>query len=73
MTQEIKASELTVRVAQEDAYRFQVTFDKNFTPIVVDEPLPLGRTRDPTPLVFSQVPSGTASRRASSSASASEA
>lgn len=47
MANETKVSELSVRVAQEDAYRFQVAFDRDFTPIVVDEPPPLGKDAGP--------------------------
>jgi uncharacterized OsmC-like protein len=47
VTNENVVSELSVHVAQEDAYRFQITFDKAFTPILVDEPPPLGRDAGP--------------------------
>lgn len=47
MTQETKVSELAVRVAQQEAYRFHVTFDKDFAPILVDEPPPLGKDEGP--------------------------
>lgn len=47
MTNETKVGELAVRVAQEHAYRFQVTFDKDFTPIILDEPPPLGNDEGP--------------------------
>jgi len=42
-----KVNEVEVRVAQEDAYRFEVTFDKEFVPIVMDEPPPLGKDAGP--------------------------
>lgn len=47
MTNDTKVSELSVHLAQEDAYRFQITFDKAFTPVVVDEPPPLGKDAGP--------------------------
>ncbi len=48
MTDEIKVNELLVRVSQEDAYRFGVTFeDKPFTPLTLDEPPPLGEDAGP--------------------------
>lgn len=47
MDGDIKVSELGVRVAQEDAYRFRVMFDKGFTPMVLDEPPPLGKDAGP--------------------------
>lgn len=50
MSEGTKVSEIVVRVAQEDAYRFAVTFDdKAFAPIVVDEPPPLGKDAGPNP------------------------
>ncbi len=49
MANDIKVSDLTVHVAQEDAYRFQITFDKAFAPIIVDEPPPLGKDAGPNP------------------------
>jgi len=42
-----KVSELAVRVEQDDAYRFEVTFDKEYVPIIVDEPPPLGKDEGP--------------------------
>lgn len=47
MTDQIKVSELAVHVAQEDGYRFQIGFDKAFTPIFADEPPPLGKDTAP--------------------------
>lgn len=47
MTNDIMVNELSVRVAQEDAFRFKITFDKGFTPIVADEPPPLGKDAGP--------------------------
>ncbi|MDQ3031201.1 MAG: OsmC family protein [Myxococcota bacterium] len=48
MSEQSKVSELGVRVAQEDAFRFVVTFDgRTFAPIVVDEPPPLGKDAGP--------------------------
>jgi uncharacterized OsmC-like protein len=49
MTTETKVSELTVHVAQQDAYRFQISFDRPFTPIFADEPPPLGKDTGPNP------------------------
>lgn len=49
MTNEIKVSELSAQITQEDAYRFQIGFDKDYTPIVVDEPPPLGKDAGPNP------------------------
>lgn len=48
MGEEIKVSELEVRVTQQDAYRFEVTFDKEaFAPVMLDEPPPLGKDAGP--------------------------
>ncbi len=49
VTDDIKVSELSVRLAQEDAYRFQIGFDKAYAPIVSDEPPPLGKDAGPNP------------------------
>lgn len=49
VTDDIKVSELNVRIVQEDAYRFQIRFDKAFAPIVTDEPPPLGKDAGPNP------------------------
>ncbi|MBX3182060.1 MAG: OsmC family protein [Polyangiaceae bacterium] len=42
-------SELELHIAQEEAYRFQVRFGKDYAPLVVDEPPPLGRDSGPDP------------------------
>lgn len=42
-----KVNEVAVRIAQDDAYRFEVTFDKDFVPLVMDEPPPLGKDGGP--------------------------
>lgn len=47
MTNETKVADLTAHIAQEEAYRFEITFDKAFAPIVVDEPPPLGKDAGP--------------------------
>lgn len=49
VTDDNKVSELSVRIAQEDAYRFQIRFDKAYAPIVSDEPPPLGKDAGPNP------------------------
>lgn len=48
MSADIKASEVVVHLAQEDAYRFTASFDgKTFVPITLDEPAPLGHDAGP--------------------------
>jgi len=49
VTDDIKVSELSLRIAQEEAYRFQIRFDKAYAPIVADEPPPLGKDAGPNP------------------------
>lgn len=49
MTDDIKVSELTLHIEQEEAYRFQIRFDKNHAPLVADEPPPLGKDAGPNP------------------------
>ena len=45
-----KVSEMVVRVAQEDGYRFAVSFDgKGYGPVTVDEAPPLGHDEGPNP------------------------
>ncbi len=44
---DVRVSELEVWVAQRDAYRFEVGFDKEFPPITMDEPPPLGGDSGP--------------------------
>jgi uncharacterized OsmC-like protein len=48
MTDEIKTSEVGVRVEQDEAYRFTASFDgKPFPAITLDEPPPLGTDAGP--------------------------
>ncbi len=47
MTTETKVGQLEVQLHQEQGYRFRVGFDKDFAPIVVDEPPPLGKDEGP--------------------------
>lgn len=50
MSDDVKVSDVTVNVTQADAYRFVVSFpEKDFEPIVVDEPAPLGKDAGPNP------------------------
>ena len=42
-----RVSGLSVNLAQDAAYRFTVRFDKDFAPILVDEPPPLGKDAGP--------------------------
>ncbi len=49
MPQGTPVSEFSLHLVQEEAYRFQVRFDKDYAPLMVDEPPPLGQDSGPDP------------------------